>query len=75
MRFGRDERVLAWDVYNEPCDIVMPLGLADEDREAVLTRLTEERPQMEAALDLMEAAFGWLREVGVAQPFTAAVYQ
>ena len=74
-RFGHDPRVLAWDVYNEPCNIVMPLALADERRGDVLNADHPERAQMEAALDLMEAAFGWLREADVAQPLTAAVYQ
>lgn len=74
-RFGDDPRVLAWDVYNEPCNIVMPMQLADDARADILNLDHPERPQMDAALNLMEAAFGWLRDAGVSQPLTAAVYQ
>ena len=74
-RFGEDERVLAWDVYNEPCNVVMPLQLSDARRADVLNPAHPERPQMDAALNLMEAAFGWLRAAETRQPLTAAVYQ
>ena len=74
-RFADDARVLAWDAYNEPCNVVMPLGLADERRADVLTPGHPERPQMDAALDLMEATFAWVREAGASQPVTAAAYQ
>ena len=74
-RFGDDARVLAWDVYNEPCNVVMPLQLTDDARGEVLNADHPERAQMDAALDLMEAAFGWLRAADVTQPLTAAIYR
>ena len=72
--FGRDPRVLAWDVYNEVTNEYLPilsrpqpqraLGLA-----ATAARLRLRRPP---ALDLMTAAFGWARAEGPDQPLTAA---
>ncbi|KKK98155.1 hypothetical protein LCGC14_2645580, partial [marine sediment metagenome] len=47
-RFAKDERILLWDLYNEPGNS----GLGDE------------------SYLLVEASFGWAREVGPTQPLT-----
>ena len=48
-RFGQDDRVLLWDLYNEPGN----------------------NGQGERSRSLLEAAFGWAREVAPDQPLTA----
>lgn len=63
-RFGRDRRVLAWDVFNEPDNINHPAYYVFEPRN-----------KSEMALVLMEKAFGWARAAGVTQPLTAAPWK
>lgn len=50
--FGRDERVLMWDLYNEPGN----QGLGSR------------------TLGLLEAVFGWAREVAPSQPLTVGLW-
>ena len=75
-RFGRDGRVLAWDIYNEPANFYLPSrSLAKEQREAERRRIAEEiEPLRAASLALLESAFAWAREVDPAQPLTAGAW-
>lgn len=60
--FKNDDRVLAWDVFNEPDNPVpqySSVELADK-----ATR----------SLELIDKAFSWAREVGPTQPLTSGVW-
>lgn len=75
-RFGGDQRVLGWDVYNEVTNLVLPSrSLPDEERARALGQIELTREaQADAAVELMTLSFGWLREKGVTQPLTAGIY-
>lgn len=63
--FREDERVLAWDLYNEP------------GNEAVFTRTIAPDPRgplLPHSLALAEACFGWARAVRPTQPLTTGVW-
>jgi hypothetical protein len=66
-RFGGDERVVIWDLYNEPGNrMIFP------DH----TRQSEHCASLEPASHaLMRAAFAWAREVGPSQPLTVAPWR
>ena len=74
-RFGRDPRILGWDIYNE---VGNPAMSADQpalpDYENLL-KDTVGDAQLDAALSLAEAAFGWARAEQPEQPLTAGVYE
>jgi hypothetical protein len=57
--FADDERVLAWDLYNEPGGVAAPSG----------------RPVGELCLPLLAAAFDWARSAGPRQPLTTGTFQ
>lgn len=63
-RFGRDRRVLAWDLFNEPDNVNRPAYIAYEP-------LNKEA----AAFALLRKAFAWAREVDPAQPLTAGPWK
>ncbi len=62
-RFGTDERILGWDLFNEPDNpnggSYGPLELKDKDA---------------AAAKLVLRSFQWAREVGPSQPLTVGVW-
>lgn len=63
--FRDDERVLAWDLYNEP------------GNESVFTRKTLPDPRGRLAphsIALAEASFGWARAEAPVQPLTSGVF-
>ena len=60
-RFGKDERVLAWDVWNEPDN---GGGDAPADVPAKVKRVNELLPQV----------FAWAREMNPSQPLTSGVW-
>jgi hypothetical protein len=62
--FARDERVLAWDIWNEP-DNMNP-GSYDK---------LEPKNKVELVLGLLPKAFAWAREVGPQQPLTCGVWK
>ncbi len=74
--FGRDERVLAWDVYNEVGNRFMADMSAPRYRRLPSHVRTYVRHVLRRSpsLDLMDAAFGWARSVRPAQPLTSSVY-
>ena len=74
--FGRDERVLGWDVYNEVGNIfLMSYNLTPEQRAADMKRLLDEcGPERRAAFELLDQAFAWLRATDPVQPLTAGIW-
>lgn len=75
-QFADDQRVLAWDVYNEVTNLELPsASLPDEQRTAALAAVEVGRAaQNEAAIELLTNAFGWLRRAQVSQPLTAGIF-
>ena len=63
-RYGQDNRVLIWDLFNEPdnpnANSYGPLELKNKD---------------EAAERLVRLSFQWAREVGPSQPLTVGVWR
>lgn len=57
--FGDDDRVLAWDLYNEPGGVATPSG----------------RPVDARCLPLLADVFTWARSVGPAQPLTSGTFK
>jgi hypothetical protein len=74
--FGRDERVLGWDLYNEVTNGFLPAqALPEEERDAARTRALERRQaQMPAHLELLDLAFAWARAAKPEQPLTAGLW-
>ncbi len=61
--FKADERIFAWDLYNEPGN-----GSAGDDS-------SEKTMQIEASLPLLKAVFSWARSVnGLIQPVTTGAW-
>lgn len=74
--FGSDERVLAWDLYNEVTNWFLPMqSLPEAERaaafQAALRRRTEGMPKH---LELLDLAFEWARAAGPGQPLTAGSF-
>jgi hypothetical protein len=57
-RFAQDERVLVWDVYNEPGGYPSP----------------RDQPVGEACLPLLRDVFGWVRDSSPSQPLTCGLW-
>jgi hypothetical protein len=70
--FAQDDRILAWDVYNEMGNIFMPsMSLPDDQRAVAMAQCMADQPaQTEAALALLHAAFGWIRAIDPIHPLT-----
>jgi hypothetical protein len=62
--FARDERVLAWDIWNEP-DNVNPGSYGEQ----------EPKNKVELVLALLPKAFAWAREAGPQQPLTCGIWK
>ena len=62
--FARDDRILAWDVWNEP----------DNGPEVNLRDGAMLAAKGDLVLPLLDAAFGWVRAAGATQPLTSAVW-
>jgi len=62
--FARDQRVLAWDIWNEPDN--MNHGSYGE---------LEPKNKVELVTDLLEKAFNWAREADPEQPLTAGIWK
>jgi len=64
--FAKDDRILAWDVWNEPgSDSTDNYPRSELKMEQKIARVTELLPQ----------AFEWAREVNPTQPLTSGVYE
>jgi hypothetical protein len=62
-QFRNDDRVLGWDVWNEP------------DNPARVYRSVERKDKLERVADLLPQVFGWARAVNPDQPLTSGVWQ
>ncbi len=62
-QFRNDDRVLGWDVWNEP------------DNPARVYRSVERKDKLERVADLLPQVFGWARAVNPGQPLTSGVWQ
>ena len=61
--FANDNRVLAWDVFNEP-----------ENQNSSHFAAFELADKYDRAFDLLKAAYTWMRAVNPSQPITAGVW-
>ncbi len=61
-QFRNDERVLGWDLWNEP------------DNPAKQYRAVERRDKVERVAELLPQVFRWAREVAPTQPLTSGVW-
>ena len=62
-KYGNDDRIIMWDIYNEP-----------GNRNGISYGAREPANKDELALALLKKAFAWVREVDPTQPVTAGVY-
>lgn len=62
-QFRNDNRVLGWDLWNEP------------DNPAKQYRKTERKDKIDAVGALLPQVFGWARSVDAVQPLTSGVWQ
>lgn len=62
-QFRNDDRVLGWDLWNEP------------DNPARVYRRVERSDKQELVADLLPQVFGWARSVDPRQPLTSGVWQ
>lgn len=79
--FAADDRVLAWDLYNEPGNdfVFVRPGAADSGHPGAPDRPRPVAPDAADPLwphsmDLARAAFSWARAAAPSQPLTAAVW-
>lgn len=61
-QFRNDDRVLGWDLWNEP------------DNPARVYHQVERSDKQQLVADLLPQVFGWAREVDPSQPLTSAVW-
>lgn len=61
-RFAEDDRILVWDIFNEP-----------ENMNPVYSEF-ELLNKYDRSFELLRAAYGWAREVNPSQPITSAVW-
>lgn len=75
-RFGSDERVLGWDIYNEVTNVFLPLqDTPSAGRREAFERAMKRRAEtMPHHLDLLRRAFEWAREARPEQPLTAGTF-
>lgn len=75
-RFGQDERVLAWDLYNEPTNDFLPvLSATGEARAREERTIAAEREARRArTMALLDAVFRWAWRMRPAQPLTAGLW-
>ena len=62
--FGKDQRILAWDIWNEP----------DNENGGSYGQL-EPKNKVELVLKLLPQAFAWARAAGAEQPLTSGVWK
>src|SRR4030095_1087567 len=61
--FATDDRILAWDVWNEPTNV----------NDSIFPG-AEAPGKVELVLALLPQVFGWARAAGASQPLTGAVW-
>lgn len=60
-RYGNDDRVVAWDLFNEPAQLQGD-------------KFGSETDKVKPVIELLKKTFEWAREVNPSQPLTAGVY-
>jgi len=75
-RFGDDDRVLAWDVFNEVTNLFLPsLSMPEDKQTRALAEIELTREAQNAAsTELAVQTFAWLRTADVSQPLTCGVF-
>lgn len=75
-KFGADDRVLMWDLYNEVTNGFLPGQALDvKDRAAAATDAARRRiANMPHHVRLLEWSFDWARAVSPQQPLTAGLF-
>lgn len=68
-RYANDQRVLVWDLFNEP-DNMVRTSYGDLGQGIELSR----KKKYAGALALLQAAFEWSREVNPSQPLTVGIW-
>ncbi len=63
-RFGQDPRVLVWDIWNEP----------DNGPEVALCDPAALKAKADLVVPLLNAAFGWARDLNPIQPLTSGIW-
>jgi hypothetical protein len=63
--FAKDDRILAWDVWNEP---------GSDNAGSYAKEELEEKDKIARVAALLPQAFGWAREVKPVQPLTSGVW-
>lgn len=63
--FGKDERVLAWDVWNEP---------DNQDAGSGYYSARESRHKFDRVAELLPKVFAWARSQGPSQPLTSGLW-
>jgi hypothetical protein len=63
-RFGKDARVLAWDIWNEP----------DNGPEVALCDPAALKAKADLVVPLLVSAFGWARSMDPVQPLTSGIW-
>jgi len=74
--FGQDERVVIWDIYNEPGNNLLPLlNLPKISRSLkVLGQVFHHYLNSRPSRRLLEKAFSWARSANPQQPLTAGLF-
>jgi hypothetical protein len=74
--FANDNRIVAWDIYNEITNGFLPgQALAEGDREAAYEAALRKRAErMPLHLELLDLAFAWARSASPQQPLTAGMF-
>lgn len=74
--FRTDERVLAWDLYNEISNGFLPgQALPKNEREAAHADAMRQRAErLPRHVELLELAFAWARSAAPTQPLTAGLF-
>jgi hypothetical protein len=62
--FKDDQRVIAWDLFNEPDQV-----------DVVTLKLGSRNEKIATATELVATVFDWARKVGVSQPLTVGVWE
>lgn len=63
-RFGDDQRVLAWDLFNEP-----------DQMDAITIKAGSRDEKSAAATALLDTVFDWARDIDPCQPLTTGVWE
>ena len=72
--FAQDDRILAWDVWNEPDNINGVYGGEGQVITGSYCRV-EPANKVECVIDLLPKVFAWARAAGPVQPLTSGIWK